>query len=53
MRTHIDRVTGLRALPELEGTILGFWGFEATLFLKYYSTMNTHGKTFVYDFCIL
>ena len=22
-------------------------------FLKYYSPMNTHGKTFVYDFCVL
>ena len=21
--------------------------------LKYYSPMNTHGKTFVYDFCVL
>ena len=38
MRTHIDRVTGLRALPELEDAISEFRGFEATLFLKkYYS----------------
>ena len=28
-------------------------GNRWTLFLKYYSPMNKHGKTFVYDFCIL
>ena len=50
MRTHIDRVTGLRALPESEGAILELWGFEAILFLSYYSSMNTIDKTFVYDF---
>ena len=36
MRTHIDRVTGLRALPELEDVIREIRGFEATLFLKKY-----------------
>ena len=34
MRTHIDRVTGLRALPELEGAIKDFRGFQATLYLE-------------------
>ena len=27
--------------------------FGTKVLLKYYSPMNTHGKTFVYEFCVL
>ena len=27
--------------------------FRTKVLLKYYSPMNTHGKTFVYEFCVL